>query len=185
MLIPRDIFRKYVAYAKQRIIPNLSEEAIAEIKKFYIDLRNKPVSSESAIRPIPISARQLQALIRMSEASAKLRLSNEVTAEDAKKAIEIMKYYLMQVGYDYESKTFDIDKISTGIPTSQRSKIIIVRETITQLENKLGKMVPIEEVQKELEGKLETNEIEDAMDKLQSSGDIFKPRRGFVQRTSS
>ncbi|MGD9276919.1 MAG: minichromosome maintenance protein MCM [Candidatus Pacearchaeota archaeon] len=185
MLIPRELFRKYVAYAKQRIKPELGKEAVDEIKKFYVDLRNRPVSSDSAIRPIPISARQLQALIRMSEASAKLRLSEEVSREDAKKAIEIMKYYLMQVGYDYESKTFDIDRISTGVPTSQRSKIVLVRETIGNLEGKIGKMIPVEELEAELEGKLSKDEIQDSIEKLQASGDIFKPKRGFVQKTSS
>jgi replicative DNA helicase Mcm len=183
MLIPRDLFRKYVAYAKQRIKPKLGEEAIAEIKKFYVDLRNKPVSSESAMRPIPISARQLQALIRMAEASAKLRLSQEVSLDDAKGAIEIMKYYLMQVGYDYESKSFDIDKATTGITSSQRSKIFAVREVIADLENRLGKMIPIEEIEKELEGKLTKDEIEDAINKLNSQGEIFKPRRGYVGKT--
>lgn len=183
MLIHRELFRKYVAYAKQRVKPRLGEEAVKEIKRFYVDLRNQPVSSESAMRPIPISARQLQALIRMAEASAKLRLSETVTIEDAKEAIELMKYYLMQVGYDYETKTFDIDKISTGMATSQRSKIITVRETISHLESRLGKLIPLEELEKELEGKLSKDEIQDALTKLNSSGDIFHPRRGFVQRT--
>ena len=183
MLIPRDIFRKYVAYAKQRIKPELGAKAIEEIKKFYVELRNKPVSSESALRPIPISARQLQALIRMAEASAKLRLSNEVSLEDAKNAIEIMKYYLMQVGYDYESKSFDIDKATLGITSSQRSKIFAVRDVITNLENRVGKMIPIEEIEKELEGKLTKDEIEEAINKLNSQGEIFKPRRGFVSKT--
>ena len=183
MLIPRDLFRKYVAYAKQRVRPQLTQEAIEELKNFYVDLRNRPVASESAMRPIPISARQLQALIRMSEASAKLRLSNKVTKADAKEAIELMKYYLMQVGYDYESKTFDIDRISTGVSTSQRSKIITVRETISLLEGRLGSLIPVEEIEKELEGKMKPEEIEEAINKLQASGDIFKPKRGYVQRT--
>ncbi len=183
MLIPRDLFRKYVAYAKQRIHPELSDEAVKELKKFYVELRNKPVASESAMRPIPISARQLQALVRMSEASAKLRLSKIVTKEDTEQAIELMKYYLMQVGYDYESKTFDIDKISTGIPTSQRNKIVTVRETITHLEGRLGSLIPMEELIKELEDKMSKTEIDEAISKLQASGDIFKPKRGYVQRT--
>ena len=119
----------------------------------------------------------------MSEASARVRLSNVVTKEDAKLAIEIVKYYLMQVGYDYESKTLDIDKITSGIPTSQRSKIIVVRETITRLETRLGKLIPLEEIEKELEGKLDKEEIADAISKLSASGDIFKPRRGYVQKT--
>ncbi len=183
MLIPRELFRKYVAYAKQRVKPELTDEAILEIKKFYVELRNRPISSESIMRPIPISARQLQALIRMAEASAKIKLSQKVTAEDARNAIELMKYYLMQVGYDYESKTFDIDKGTGGIPSSERNKILTVRDTIVQLENRLGKMIPIEEIEKELEGKLKKEEIEEAINKLSASGEIFKPRRGFVGKT--
>ena len=183
MLIPRDLLRKYVAYSKQRIKPALSDEAVDAIKKFYVDLRNKPVTSEAIMRPIPISARQLQALIRMSEASARVRLSEVVTKDDAERAIEIMKYYLMQVGYDYESKTFDIDRITTGISASQRSKIFTVRDAIMQLEDSLGKMIPIEEIEKELEGKLSKKEIEEAIDKLTSQGEIFKPRRGYVGKT--
>lgn len=181
MLIPREIFRKYIAYAKQRVTPILSEEAILEIEKFYIELRNSPVSSESSLRPIPISARQLEALIRMSEASAKVRLENSVTREDAKRAIGIIKYYLMQVGYDYESKTFDIDKIS-GMTTSKRNKVFIVRDIITQLENRLGKLIPIEEIEKELEGKLGKDEIEDAMVELIKNSIIYEPRSGYIQK---
>ena len=180
MLIPRDIFRKYVAYAKQRIKPKLTDEAVDAIKKFYVDLRNKPAASESAMRPIPISARQLQALIRMSEASAKVRLSETVDQEDADQAIEIIKYYLNQVGYDYETKTFDIDKASSLMTSSQRSKVFIVRDSITQLEKSMGKMIPIEEIEKDLEHKLTNEEIHDAMEKLTSQGEIFKPRRGYV-----
>jgi replicative DNA helicase Mcm len=183
MLIPKDIFRKYVAYAKQRISPELTDEAVDEIKKFYVELRNLPVSSESTMRPIPISARQLQALIRMSEASAKMRLSKKVEAEDAKRAIDILKYYLMQVGYDYESKTFDIDRGTGGMPASQRNKVFLVRDTITQLESRMGKMIPVEEIEKELEGKLTIDEIEEAITKLDVSGVIFRPRRGYVGRT--
>lgn len=181
--IPVDLFRKYIAYAKQRIKPVLSDEAVYELKKFYVDLRNAPVSSDSGMRPIPISARQLNALIRMSEAMAKIKLSESVTREDAKTAIEIMKYYLMQVGYDYESKTFDIDRFTTTMASSQRSKIFLVRDTIASLEEKLGKLIPLEELEKELEGKISPSELEEAINKLKSSGDLFNPRRGFIQKT--
>ena len=182
MTIPRELFRKYVAYSKQKIKPELSEEAIEEIKKFYVELRNSPISSESAMRPIPISARQLGALIRMSEASAKIKLNRTVTRDDAKNSIELMKYYLMQVGYDYESKTFDIDKISTGITAAKRSKVFLVRDTITELEGKLGKLIPIEELETELQGRLTTDEINDALIELEKNSVIFKPRRGYIQK---
>jgi replicative DNA helicase Mcm len=183
MFIPRELFRKYVAYAKQRVKPELSDEAIKEIKNFYVELRNRPIASESGLRPIPISARQLQALIRMAEASAKVKLRKNVNKEDALNAIDIMKYYLMQVGYDYESKTFDIDKISGKFSASQRGKILNVRDIIIDLENKLGKMIPLEEIEKELEGKMNKEEIDTALNKLSNSGDIFSPRKGYISRT--
>ena len=112
-----------------------------------------------------------------------MRLSETVDAEDSRRAIEIMKYYLTQVGWDYESKTFDIDKGTGGMPASQRNKVFLVRDVITNLENKLGKMIPIEEIEKELEGKLTTDEIDEAITKLDISGVIFKPRKGYVART--
>ena len=86
----------------------------------------------------------------------------------------------MQVGYDYETKTFDIDKASSLMTSSQRSKVFIVRDTITQLEKSMGKLIPIEEIEKELDHKLTNEEIQEAMEKLISQGEIFKPRRGYV-----
>jgi len=182
-LISIELLKKYIAYAKQRIKPELSEEAIDEIKKFYIGLRNNSISNETGLRPIPISARQLQALVRMSEASAKIKLNKTVTKQDAKNAIDIMEYYLRQVGYDQESKTFDIDKVSGRFSASQRGKIILVRDTIIDLENKIGKMIPIEELEKELGGNIKKEELDDALNKLSSSGDIFTPKRGYISRT--
>jgi len=181
--IERDLFRKYVAFAKQKVHPMLTDEAVKEIKDFYVKMRNAPVSADSmGSKAIPISPRQLEALVRLSEAHAKLRLSKKVTREDAKIAIGIVTYYMMQVGYDYETKTFDIDRIATGVSTSQRSKVILLRETISKLEERLGKFIPEEELAKELEGKMKPEEIEEGIQKLKASGDIFVPRKGFVQR---
>jgi replicative DNA helicase Mcm len=179
-LIDSILLRKYVAYAKQKVNPVLSSDAVEELKKFYVDLRNKPVMSESAMRPIPISARQLQALVRMSEASARMRLSEEVTREDAREAIELMKYYLMQVGYDYESKTFDIDKISGKFSSSQRTRIFAVKEVITALESKMGKVIPYEEIEKELEGKIGKDELEEIINRLVKDNEIYRPKKGYI-----
>ena len=53
--------------------------------------------------------------------------------------------------YDYESKSFDIDKIVTGITSSKRGKIIEVKDAILRLESRIGKLIPVEEIEKELE----------------------------------
>jgi len=176
------LFRKYVAYAKQRIAPELTDKAIEEIKRFYVELRNKPTIGDQLIKPIPITARQLEALIRLSEANAKARLSKKVTRDDAKKAIELLKFYLIQVGFDYETNQIDIDKISTGVTASQKSKIIFVREAISRLESRFGKLIPIEEIDKEFEGKIEKEVLGEIIEQLAMAGDIFMPKRGYIQR---
>ncbi len=181
-MVPRDLLRKYIAYAKQRVKPKLNKEAIKEIEKFYVDLRNAPVSGDDPTRSIPISARQLEALIRMTEAAAKLRLSPVAGKEDSDKAIELMKYYLMQVGRDPESNTFDIDRISGRITSSQRNKIFVIRDLIDKLEDELGQLIPIEEIEKTMEGKLSKSEIEDALTELEKNSIIFRPKNGYVQR---
>ena len=181
-IIEPRLLRKYISYARQKCKPKLSEEAIEEIKEFYIRLRNQSIKTESEIKPIPITARQLEGIIRLSEACAKVRLKSEVTKEDAKRAIDLLKASLTQVGYDEETKTFDIDKITTGIPSSKRGKILAVRETIAQLESKLGKLIPLEELERALEGKMSSIDLEDAITQLVKSGDIFRPKQGYIQR---
>ena len=181
-IIDKELLRKYIAYAKQQFHPVLTDGAVDEIKKFYVGLRNQPSASGEVVnRPIPISARQLEALIRLAEATAKARLSKKVTVADAKRAIDLIKFYLMQVGYDDETKSFDIDKIS-GNPASGRNKIHIVKEELEKLENRLGKLIPLEELEKVLGDKMKPEELEETLSKLVKAGDLFRPRRGYIQR---
>ena len=76
------------------------------------------------------------------------------------------------------------DRITTGITATQRSTITIVREVIVELENKIGKTVPIEDIVRESEEKgIKADKVDEAIEKLKRSGDLFEPRRGFIQRT--
>ncbi|MEK6936229.1 MAG: AAA family ATPase, partial [Nanoarchaeota archaeon] len=177
--IERDLFKKYIAYAKQKVAPKLTDEAVEEIKAFYVRLRNMQTAGDS--NSIPISARQLQGLVRLAEAHAKCRLSPEVKREDSQVAIRLMNYYLMQVGYDSETKTFDIDRFTSSVSSSQRSKIILVKETIKKMEDRYGKLVPLDELRKELGINVSDTAFEEAMVQLKKTGDVFQPKAGFVQ----
>ena len=179
----RELFRKYIAYAKKRIDPRLTKAAVEEIKNFYVKLRNMQTSGESS--SIAISARQLQGLVRLSEAHAKARLSNTVDKEDAQASIRLTNYYLMQVGYDPETKTFDIDRFTSRVTSSQRSKIIMLREAIKELEDRYGKMVPLDVLRKEFENEFSDAEFDETIEKLKKSGDIFQPKSGFIQDISA
>ena len=181
-VIEPKLLRKYISYARKKQAPKLTEEASNEIKDFYISLRNQSVRADTEIKPIPITARQLEAIIRLSEACAKLRLSDKVECEDARRAIKLLKHSLKQVGYDEETKTFDIDRVTTGMPSSKRGKILAVKETLSELESKLGKLIPYEEIEKALGGKLSKDELEESINQLSKAGDIFKPKKGYIQK---
>lgn len=181
--IPTDLIRKYIAYAKQNVFPKLTEGALEEIKEYYLKMRSSGYADDSRYVSVPISARQLEALVRLSEAAAKARLSDKVTKKDAKRAIDIVNYCLLQIGIDPETGKLDIDRITVGISTSQRSKIHMVKDAISELEKKLGKVVPIEDVVKSaIEMGMEGSEVEDIIENLRRSGDVFEPKRGFIQK---
>jgi len=181
-VIDPSLLRRYISFARRKVKPKLSEEAVKEIKDFYVNLRNQSIRSDADIKPIPITARQLEAIIRLSEAYAKIRLSESVDIEDAKRAIDLLKYSLRQVGYDEETKTFDIDRVTTGITSSKRGKIISLREVISTLESRLGKLIPLEEIEKEIGETMTKDELEEAINQLSKSGDIFRPKKGFIQK---
>jgi len=174
------LLRKYFAYARQNIFPKLTDAAAEELQEYYLKMR---ASASGEIKAIPISARQLEGLVRLSEASARLRLSDKVLKRDAKKAVELMDYCLRQVALDEKTGTFDIDRIATDTPASTRNKLIIIKELIQELEAKVGKTIPIEDIIKSAAEKdIIEAEAEEIIQKLKRAGDIFEPRRGFISR---
>ncbi|MBU2639752.1 MAG: ATP-binding protein [Nanoarchaeota archaeon] len=182
--IPIVMMKKYIAYVKQRVFPKLTKEAIEEIKDFYVGLRNLPtIGDDISVKPIPISARQLEALVRLAEGSARVRLSKIVTKKDTQRAITILKYCLMQVGFDYETGQIDIDRISTGITASERGKILSVREIINELDKKVGKEIPIEDILAEAAEKgINEDKVNESIEKLKRSGEIFQPKQNFISK---
>lgn len=181
--IPTALMRKFIAYVRQKVKPKITDQALEEIKTYYVQMRSKGETEDGALRTIPITARQLEALVRLSEASAKVRLSEKVTRNDARRAIELLEYCLDQVAKDSETGQIDIDRISSGISASQRSKIIVIKEMIAELEEQIGKTIPIEDLVEEARGKgVDKEEVEDVIEKLKRQGDIFEPKRGFIQR---
>lgn len=181
--IPTTILKKYFAYIRRKIQPKMSNDAIEELKAYYITMRNSG-SSEGAVKSIPITARQLEGLVRLSEASAKLKLSKTVTKKDAQKAIELTDYCLNQIAKDKDTGRIDIDRLSSKITATQRSGIGVIKDIINSLEEQLGnKIIPIENVQQAAKEKnIDSETVDEVLEKLRRSGDIFEPKRGHIQR---
>lgn len=90
-LLTLSFLKKYIYYAKSRITPVLSDEARDAIVSSYADLR---AAAHGDRNTLPITPRALETLIRLATAHARLRLSQQITKEDAEQAISILKHAL-------------------------------------------------------------------------------------------
>jgi replicative DNA helicase Mcm len=177
--IGRELLKKYVAYARRNSSPVLSKEAEEKLKEYYLALRGK-ASTDS---PLPITARQLEAFVRISEASARMRLSHTVTEEDADRAIRLIEHTLNQIALDQETGMFDIDIIATGTPHSQKSKMLTVRKIIVSREGENPRGASIDAILEECtKAGMDEEEIRDILAKMKDEkGIIYSPQNGYYK----
>ncbi|MEF8879391.1 MAG: minichromosome maintenance protein MCM [Candidatus Thermoplasmatota archaeon] len=174
-----EFLRKYVAYAKRYVFPVMTDEALEILKNYYVDFRS---TSEESVTFTP---RQLEAFVRLAEASAKVRLNEVVEPKDAKRAIYIIDQYLRRVGMDRETGEFDIDIIATGISHSQHDRMRNIIDIIKRLcnESKEGNASRGDIVREaEMEG-YETSKVEKTLDRLKRNGQIYEPVHGKYRIT--
>lgn len=178
--IKPDILRKYIAYAKREIYPIMDNEARQKLIDFYLGLRKLGEKRDS---PVPVTARQLEALVRLCEASARIRLSNKITIEDADRVIRIVDSCLKQVGVDPETGLFDADIVAVGVPKSQRDKIKILLDIIKKVESEHQGVAPLEVVIERAEEHDITQErAEELISKLEMKKEIYRPRYGYLKK---
>ncbi|MCK4474489.1 minichromosome maintenance protein MCM, partial [Candidatus Bathyarchaeota archaeon] len=178
--IPMELLRKYISYAKG-IKPVLTDDSLQRLRDFYLAMRS---ASETEGSPIAITARQLEALVRIAEARARATLRKEILAEDAEAAVAIMNRSLEEVGIDVSSSKIDIDLIMTGKPKSLRDKLQTVLSTIMEMERETG-MVEKVALLDELEAKYKVSPVEAdrLIGQLLREGTIYAPREGYLKKT--
>ncbi|MGC9554018.1 MAG: minichromosome maintenance protein MCM [Thermoplasmatota archaeon] len=176
--IEPEFFRKYIAYAKRTVFPVLTDEAVEKLKSYYVNVR------AAARESVPFTPRQLEAFVRIAEASARIRLSEEVTEADAQRAIDIVDYYLEKVGVDRETGDLDIDIITTGISHSQKDKMKIITGIIKDLSDREDFASMRDIKTRALEEGLTEKTVEDMMAKMIRQGIIYEPKRGRYKLTS-
>lgn len=178
--IEPDLLRKYISYAKT-IKPMLSSAAAKRLGDFYLAMRS---ASEAEGSPVAITARQLESLVRIAEARARVALRKEVTVEDAEAAIAIMRRSLEEVGIDVSSERMDIDLIMTGKPKSVRDKLQVVLSVLVEMEKETG-MVEKAALVSELESKhqIQKAETERMLSQLLREGTIYEPKEGYLKKT--
>ncbi len=175
-----DTLRKLIIYAKRHVNPQFkSKKPLKMIEDFFVEWRKMG----EGLGTIAITARQLEALVRLSKANARMRLSDTVTVEDASRAIKLIKKSLKTVGVDPETGRPDIDVIMTGQSRTQRDRFEKVMEIIKSLEADYGGAAPIDQIKRMgLAEGLSERFIEMMIEKEVERGHLYKPRENLVKR---
>ena len=179
--IEPELLRKYIAYARKNVHPKLTDEANTVLKEFYVSTRNSNTEEQA---PVPITARQLEAIIRLSEASAKIKLKDTVDKEDAEKAVKLQLACLREVGVDPETGEIDIEVMEGRTPTSKREKMQKVMEEIGILEQEYGNQAPMNVLVSNMADKYDMSEetVEAFVRDLNQKGLIYIPATGYLKR---
>ncbi len=179
--IEPELFKKYISYARKKVNPNMTDEAVEKIKNYYVGIRNMYKDQEDT--PIPITARQLESLIRLAESHARIRLRDEVRIEDATETINLMDKVLKEMGMDPQTEKMDADIIMTGESKSQRDKAEIIEDIIGKVaEESENDKADMKDILKAAdEAGIEKKYARHLIDKMKERGDIIESRPGKYQ----
>jgi len=171
--LSNEFMKKYINYAR-KINPILDSQAVLELKTFYTGLRDggKRLSKRQ------ITPRQLEGLIRFTQAHARMRLSEIATKEDALVAVEIVKISLKQLGYDEQTGIFDANAI-LSVPTQKKVKLSHITTILADLTKMGMSQIPFKFIEERLDQKIvNSTELWELLDDLSIRGDVIKPKKG-------
>lgn len=166
----RDFLKKYIVYARKTCFPMLSPRASEMIKKFYVDKR----ASTAKQGTVSITPRQLEALVRLSEASARVRLSDRVDEQDVERAERLMESFLNQT--TVVNGIPDVDIILTGYAQRDRKAAFSLTDIIRRLMDGspnrwASKSDIIEEAKK---AGVDQSQVERTLEMMSKNGTVIK-----------
>ncbi|GAB3680477.1 minichromosome maintenance protein MCM [Salinarchaeum chitinilyticum] len=158
-----DLLTKWVAHARETCEPELTEDVREHLKDEWVGLRSLSEGSRVAV-----GARHLDSLIRLSEASAKLRLSETVDIEDAEHAVDMMTQWMSQLMTDV-SGDYDVDIVS-GNSASKREQEEVVWAVLDELDGEAERSTVVASVVENIDA--ESTDIQQVINKLVGRGDL-------------
>ncbi|KAJ7774278.1 cell division control protein 54 [Mycena maculata] len=110
----------YISYARARVHPVITEDAGNELVRAYVEMRNMGADAGSSEKRITATTRQLESLIRLSEAHARMRLGEFVELADVREAGRLMREAIRTSAMDPRTGKIDMGLLNTGTGTGQR-----------------------------------------------------------------
>ena len=176
-LFDSETLTKYLSYVK-RIDPKLTKEAEEKILDYYMKMRT--VEAEEMITVTP---RQLEGLIRMATARARLLLKTQVEEEDAERAIYLLQNMFENAGIDVNTGKVDLGVLQ-GRPRSEVSKIQLFMDIMKSLEGEHKTPVDEKQLVEELAKteKFTEEEAKNFTRKMARDSSIYESKPGHYNR---
>ncbi|KAJ3269265.1 minichromosome maintenance protein 5 [Terramyces sp. JEL0728] len=168
--------RSYISYCKSKCAPRLSSEAAEKLSSHFVEMRSK-VRQLDQKSTIPITVRQLEAIIRISEALAKMTLSNHVIEQHVDEAIRLFNYSTMNA---IQSGT--VEGVSRGKFSETVSKV----EDVIRRRFAVGSTISERRLKEELMKEFDENSVNRAIYQMAAKEVlVYKDRRTRLQRIRS
>ena len=175
--LTQNFLRKYIAFAKRKIHPQLNEEAKTAILKYYTEERQSfgredesPSQNEYGDKDtvIPITARALEALIRLTEAHARMHLQDVATVENAKVALAVFRHWREESGIEDESE------LHSGVPVRARSNNAAIMNMVRDICSEKGEADLTEIYNLALPRKISESEVDRVIGKMLQTGELYE-----------
>jgi DNA replication licensing factor MCM4 len=172
--IDKEFLKGYVSYARKVCHPRINDAAVRDLIKGYMDMRRMGMSAKT----ITATPRQLESLIRLSEALAKMRLSNWVVQNDVAEAIRLMRVSTQTAATDPRTGTIDLDMINTGHTITERDSMTVlasaVRDLLTEHAKTGSRRMTLPELRRRVQAQsdvdVDMDEIRGAVQQLDGDG---------------
>lgn len=179
-VLPVELLTAYISYARANISPVLTADAADRLALRYVELRKAGEDPRSAERRITATTRQLESMIRLSEAHARMRLATLVTVDDVEEANRLIREAAKSSATDPTTGLIDLDLITTGRSLQQRRLAGDLRtELLNVLTNMAGggtRPVRLADVVRTLREQsstpIDTAELHNALQVLEAEGII-------------
>merc|ERR1712060_27729 len=167
--------KRYVAYARKTCSPRLAEEAATVLSNHYVQMRqnlheqdSEAESNGKAPRAVPITVRQLEAIIRISESLAKMRLADVATEEDVNTAIQLFSVSTLEA-----AKQGEIE-LEGGTGQAERTALEMIRQRV-----RIGETITTSQLVKDLVYQsLEERAVRRAINMLVQRGEFEEKAQG-------
>ncbi|PFH50834.1 hypothetical protein AMATHDRAFT_3571 [Amanita thiersii Skay4041] len=139
-ILPVHELAAYIDYARARIHPVITEDASQELVKSYVEMRKMGEDPRASERRITATTRQLESMVRLSEAHARMRFSEFVEMQDVKEACRLMREAIRTSAMDPRTGKIDMSLLNTGTGQGQRKlRDDMRKEILNILENSTAK----------------------------------------------